>query len=131
MTYFFLGCWNEISKDAAVCPHCGEDQAFLGSESYIHMLIWALYYPEPETPSGAATLLGNLRPIEAVRELTQWLSSSADPYVAAACAEAPGNDQRPATKDLVDALRDETLVIVRRALSDALGHRHHNEGAHD
>ncbi len=72
------------------------------------------------------TVLAQLHAQEAVPELGRMMHESADPYIAAACAEALGR---------IDGTRDELLrvlnnghsVIVRRAAEKAL--KHHRENA--
>ncbi len=81
MIYYCSNCWNEISKEAKVCPHCGTNQTALEQESFIQKLIRALKHPEPSTPVRAAEILGELKAKEALHYLIDLTKTSTDPFI--------------------------------------------------
>jgi len=85
-----MNCWKAIKNGEMVCPHCHADQEKLTQETYVRRLMRALHHIEPETPIRAAFVPGELKPQIAVPELIRLLHRSADPCIAAACAQALG-----------------------------------------
>jgi HEAT repeat protein len=122
MTYFCPQCWHEIAEGLPSCPHCGADQFALYDESFIQKLIRALHHPEPETPIRAATILGQVRAVEAIPELAQVMRTTHDPYIAAACATAlAAVGTVEAVAELQQLAQSErTSLIVRNAVHNAL-----------
>jgi HEAT repeat protein len=121
MTYFCTACWEEIDKHRAVCPHCGGNQQELGGEPFVQKLIRALRHPEPETATRAARILGQLKAVDAIRELEAIMTTHFDPYIAAECARAVGEIGDPRIiKALQELLRQPVPLVVRYAALEAL-----------
>jgi HEAT repeat protein len=122
MTYFCPQCWKEITQDLSTCPRCGADQLVLRDESFVRKIVRALRHPEPETPIRAASILGQLRAVEAIPELAQVMRTSHDPYIAAACAKAlAAIGTVEAVAELKQLAQSErTSLIVRNAVHNAL-----------
>jgi HEAT repeat protein len=123
LTYFCTQCWKEISESAKLCPHCGADQRKLGREPFVTKLIRALGHPEPETPTRAAYLLGELRAKEAVPELMQLIALSQHPQLRAAAIRALGKIDSALLSEISALWRSSELsVFERAALGEALGY---------
>jgi len=116
VTYFCTQCWKEIDRDEVMCPHCGANQHLLSREPFVRKLIRALRHPEAETPVRAAYVLGELKAVDGVPDLIAAMTSTRDPYLAAACARALGEiGDFTALRTLEELLRRQAPFIVRRA----------------
>ncbi len=81
MTYYCSNCWNEINKEAKVCPYCGKLQSLLKQEPFEKKLIRSLNHPEPTTVVRALKILGELKTKEALPGLFKIIKTQEDPFI--------------------------------------------------
>lgn len=117
LTYFCTRCWEAVSENDTVCPHCG--WAIDRSRTYIEKLILALASPDGTTARRAAYLLGRIGDPQAVPSLIGRLDCD-DAYVA---AEAVTALARIGTPDAICAVRNaqkHRFAVVRRTADTVL-----------
>jgi hypothetical protein len=119
-------CWNSLSKDVRICPHCGVDiPALWESKDWVEKLIVALRHPEPNTRLRATWLLGKLDDSRAVDALIDLVNTSQDIYLVGEAVLALGQTQNGKAVAFLAALAGRSKAPIgigaRRFLEQSKG----------
>lgn len=119
MTFFCTQCWKEVSADARICPHCGDDMVARQAQAdFVDKLIAALWHPEPTTPIRAAWILGQRRERRAVPALIKLAGCASDPFIIAAAVAALRQIGDKRAESVLIAARRHRSLHVRRAAAE-------------
>lgn len=80
ITYYCPNCWEELSKQLAVCPHCSFPLEQYNALSYEEKLSKALHHPLHERRIMAAEVLGKLAYRQAMPIFKEIIESEKEDY---------------------------------------------------
>ena len=120
MHWFCPKCWSEVSEGDRVCGACRTILEQADHRGLVEKLLAALRHPEPATAVRAATILGELKPQEAVSALADILGTSRDPYLIEAAARALGKIGDRNSVPVLRATLCSSYLVARLAAAEAL-----------
>jgi len=107
-------CYSTNGWDDERCDQCGTSLA--STDTFDERLAWALDHPDTATAMLAADLLARRDARSAIDRLIE-VTTSSDPYRAAAAAGALASVDDDRARTAVEVLRAHPSALVRRAVA--------------